>query len=155
EHVGVVQRPRGFRLLLEAAQPVGIGSERGRKNFDGHVALQPCVPSAIDLAHRSRAEGRGDFIGAEMGSARERHGFSTALRRIVSTTGGWPANNGRVILFETAEVLALDKPPGVSMATSSRGKQSPGEAVARLLTACGEKRDEGLWLVHRLDVGTS
>ena len=60
-----------------------------------------------------------------------------------------------MILFENEDVLALDKPPGVSMATSSR----PGsalEAVRRLLAACGVAEPQPLpLLVHRLDVGTS
>lgn len=60
-----------------------------------------------------------------------------------------------MILFRTQEVLAIDKPPGVSMATSSREGKSAQEAVVRLLEACGERVDEELLLVHRLDVGTS
>jgi 23S rRNA pseudouridine1911/1915/1917 synthase len=60
-----------------------------------------------------------------------------------------------VILFENGDVLVLDKPAGVSMATSSR----PGtaeEAVRRLLAACGVPAPEPLpLLVHRLDVGTT
>jgi 23S rRNA pseudouridine1911/1915/1917 synthase len=60
-----------------------------------------------------------------------------------------------VILFENEDVLALDKPPGASMATSSR-PGSAGEAVCRLLAACGVAQTEPLpLLVHRLDVGTS
>ncbi len=60
-----------------------------------------------------------------------------------------------MILFENADVLALDKPPGVSMATSSR-PLSAEEAVRRLLAACGVAETEPLpLLVHRLDVGTS
>jgi 23S rRNA pseudouridine1911/1915/1917 synthase len=60
-----------------------------------------------------------------------------------------------VILFENGDVLALDKPPGVSMATSSRAG-SAEEAVRRLLAACGlEPPDPLPLLVHRLDVGTS
>jgi 23S rRNA pseudouridine1911/1915/1917 synthase len=59
------------------------------------------------------------------------------------------------ILAETPDVLALDKPAGVSMATSSR-PGSAGEAVRRLLAACGLPAAEPLpLLVHRLDVGTS
>ena len=60
-----------------------------------------------------------------------------------------------MILFENEDVLALDKPPGVSMATSSR-PGSAEEAVRRLLAACGvaETVPPPL-LVHRLDVGTS
>jgi 23S rRNA pseudouridine1911/1915/1917 synthase len=60
-----------------------------------------------------------------------------------------------VILFENADVLVLDKPAGVSMATSSRAG-SAEEAVRRLLAACGLAAAEPLpLLVHRLDVGTT
>ncbi len=62
-----------------------------------------------------------------------------------------------MILLSTDDVLALAKPAGVSMATSAR-TQRPGKAerdvVSRLLQACGEA-DGPLFLVHRLDVGTS
>ena len=57
-------------------------------------------------------------------------------------------------LFENDRFLALDKPPGVSMATSTRDPESGARSVARLLEACREA-PESLLLVHRLDVGTS
>jgi 23S rRNA pseudouridine1911/1915/1917 synthase len=60
-----------------------------------------------------------------------------------------------VKLFESRDFLALAKPAGVSMATSSRSEKSGSEAVRRLLAACGEPEGEALLLVHRLDVGTS
>jgi 23S rRNA pseudouridine1911/1915/1917 synthase len=60
-----------------------------------------------------------------------------------------------VKLFESELAVAVDKPPGVSMATSSRREKSGDRAVARLLEACGEAPDPELRLVHRLDVGTS
>jgi 23S rRNA pseudouridine1911/1915/1917 synthase len=60
-----------------------------------------------------------------------------------------------VKLFDGADVLALDKPPGVSMATSAREGKSGAEAVRRLLEACDEPADAALLLVHRLDLGTS
>ncbi len=63
------------------------------------------------------------------------------------------------VLWDDGRILALDKPPGVSLATR---RSEPGEAVRRLLgTVTEEERTarglepEGLWLVHRLDVGTS
>ena len=60
-----------------------------------------------------------------------------------------------MILFENAAVLVLDKPSGVSMATSSR-PGSAEEAVHRLLAASGLTAEEPLpLLVHRLDVGTT
>jgi 23S rRNA pseudouridine1911/1915/1917 synthase len=58
-------------------------------------------------------------------------------------------------LFESPDVVALDKPAGVPMATSAREEKSAARAVQRLLEACGEDPDESLLLVHRLDVGTS
>jgi 23S rRNA pseudouridine1911/1915/1917 synthase len=60
-----------------------------------------------------------------------------------------------VRLLETDTAVALDKPAGVSMATSSREEKSAARVVARLLEACGEPEDPELRLVHRLDVGTS
>lgn len=60
-----------------------------------------------------------------------------------------------MILLSTDDVLALAKPAGVSMATSSRGGKSEREIVARLLDACGVREDGPLRLLHRLDVGTT
>lgn len=58
-------------------------------------------------------------------------------------------------LFENEDVLAVDKPPGVSLATSRREPLSAQRAVERLLEACGEAPDRLALLVHRLDLGTS
>ncbi|HEX7251654.1 MAG TPA: RluA family pseudouridine synthase [Thermoanaerobaculia bacterium] len=59
-------------------------------------------------------------------------------------------------LYEDDRVVALSKPAGVSMATSSKAEKSEARVLARLLEACGEGDTRGeLFLVHRLDVGTS
>jgi 23S rRNA pseudouridine1911/1915/1917 synthase len=58
-------------------------------------------------------------------------------------------------LLETSDLVAVDKPPGVSMATSAREGRSAEDVARRLLEACGEAHDAKLLLVHRLDVGTS
>lgn len=61
-----------------------------------------------------------------------------------------------MILFENDDVLALDKPAGISMATSSKEGKSAEDAVRRLLAACGAVPPDPLpLLVHRLDAGTS
>ncbi len=61
-----------------------------------------------------------------------------------------------MILFGNDDVLALDKPPGVSMATSSKEGKSAEDVVRRLLAACGIVPPNPLpLLVHRLDAGTS
>ena len=46
EDVGVIQRRRGARFLLEATQAVGVGRVGGRKNLDGDVAPEPLVARA-------------------------------------------------------------------------------------------------------------
>lgn len=63
------------------------------------------------------------------------------------------------MLFAGDRIVAIDKPAGVSLATSRR---EPGAAVVRLLAAlpasvCTEHglAPDDLFLVHRLDVGTS
>ena len=76
-------------------------------------------------------------------------------RFISSSFGNADTIIPRVKLFENADVVAVAKPAGVSMATSGRAEKSGAEAVRRLLAACGEPDDPGLLLVHRLDVGTS
>jgi len=58
-------------------------------------------------------------------------------------------------LYETAEAVVLDKPAGVSLATSQAPGRSAKDAVARLTAACGEGAETGWRLVHRLDVGTT
>lgn len=61
-----------------------------------------------------------------------------------------------MILFENDDLLAVDKPPGVSMATSTKEGKSADDAVSRLLEACGVTPLDPLpLLVHRLDTGTS
>jgi len=60
------------------------------------------------------------------------------------------------VLLDDGSVLALDKPSGVSMATSSRPDRSEPDVVSRILEACGLAVPPVLpLLVHRLDEGTS
>jgi 23S rRNA pseudouridine1911/1915/1917 synthase len=57
------------------------------------------------------------------------------------------------VLLVRDDLLVVDKPAGVSMATSSR---LPADlAVARLVEVCGVAEAGPFLLVHRLDVGTS
>lgn len=63
------------------------------------------------------------------------------------------------VLYADEHLVAIAKPPGLSLAT---GKRHAASAVARLVAAvpAGERlawglESEGLRLVHRLDVGTS
>ncbi|MBP7866078.1 MAG: RNA pseudouridine synthase [Acidobacteria bacterium] len=72
---------------------------------------------------------------------------------------GRDGQGSTALLWDDGRVVAIDKPPGVSLATPRR---EPGAAVARLLGALPPDvrqghglEPDGLFLVHRLDVGTS
>ena len=49
----MVERGRGPRLLLEAAQVVRVVTGGGPDQFHGNIASQPFVARAKDLAHPS------------------------------------------------------------------------------------------------------
>jgi 23S rRNA pseudouridine1911/1915/1917 synthase len=64
-----------------------------------------------------------------------------------------------MVLWEDERIVALNKPPGVSLATR---RSEPGEAVRRLVAAIPDDERAAAWLdpdslflIHRLDVGTS
>jgi hypothetical protein len=52
----MVQRRCSARFLLEPLQAFTIGRKRRRQDLDGHVAPQPGVAGAIDLAHPAGAD---------------------------------------------------------------------------------------------------
>ena len=81
EEVGVAQRADRARLLLEAAQAVGVRGER-RQDLEGDLATEPRVARAVDLAHAARAEGAEDFVGAEPGARGQGHGSLLARDHI-------------------------------------------------------------------------
>jgi hypothetical protein len=68
EDVGVVQGPRGLRLLREAALTIGITGSVPVQDLDRDLAGEARIAGAVDLAHPSRAERREDLVGAHAGS---------------------------------------------------------------------------------------
>ena len=54
------------------AQP-GAGREMGGQDLDGHLAAEPAVPSAVDLAHAPGSQRSQDLVRAETGSGVEGH----------------------------------------------------------------------------------
>jgi hypothetical protein len=68
-----VARPKSRRLLLEPAEPVRVVGHRRRQDLDGHVALQPRVARAVDLAHSARPERGADLVRSEPCSGGKRH----------------------------------------------------------------------------------
>ena len=64
DDVGVVEDAYGFGLVLEAADPVFVDRDLGVEDLEGHVAGEPLVFGAVDLAHASPAEDGHHFVGA-------------------------------------------------------------------------------------------
>jgi len=80
EDVGMVQGRGRPSLLLESAQPVGIGGEGAGQDLDRHLAPEARVPGAIDLAHASGAQWRNDLVGAQSGPGKDQESTrNTAL----------------------------------------------------------------------------
>ena len=71
--IRMVQRGQCLRFALKPRQVVGVIGQRGRQDFDGHVAVELGVARAVDLAHPASAQRREDFVRAESVARSERH----------------------------------------------------------------------------------
>ncbi len=90
-NVWMIQRRRRARLALEAFPRV-IRCKRLGQNFNGDVAMQPCVPGTVHLPHPAFADGRKDFVWAELFAYSERH-LSGQLK-LSGSTRGLPLGDG-------------------------------------------------------------
>ncbi len=73
----MVQRGSGLGFLDESLPAGLIGDAVVRQDLDGHLAVEPRVARAIDLAHPTRADEREDFVRAKPGTWIQRHHLST------------------------------------------------------------------------------
>jgi hypothetical protein len=72
-NVRMVQRGEDFGFTLKSRETFGIGGERLGQDLDRHVALQPHVARAINLAHTAGADGRKDLVRSETIAGRQDH----------------------------------------------------------------------------------
>ena len=54
--VRVIELARRTRLLFESTQAVRVAGTCRMEDLDGHVAIQPRIAGAVDLAHAAAAE---------------------------------------------------------------------------------------------------
>jgi hypothetical protein len=71
DDVGVRQRGDRLGLGLEALAAVGVAGELLGEHLHGHVAVQPSVARAVDVAHAARPDGRNDPIRSQDRARRE------------------------------------------------------------------------------------
>ncbi len=69
--VRVVQRRERLRLAREPGEPLGILREEIREDLDRDVAIELCVPGAVDLTHAACPESSDDLVRAESGAGGE------------------------------------------------------------------------------------
>ena len=80
QDVGMAERRHGARLALEALAALGALAEVRRQHLDRHVATEPGVARAVDLAHPSRTERGRDLVGPEAGPGGQGHGAAVYIR---------------------------------------------------------------------------
>lgn len=90
--IGMAQDSGGAGFLLETAQAIGIGRERGRQGLDGHIAPQAFVARAENFSHPSSAQRGDQFVWPNSGFGAHVH--SVAL---YGRTGGSASHPGAQI----------------------------------------------------------
>jgi hypothetical protein len=73
ENVRVIERCDRARFLLETPQAFGVAGKRFGQNFEGYFAAETRVAGAINFAHSAGADGRDDFVGANLAANGEGH----------------------------------------------------------------------------------
>ena len=73
QDIGMIQLTGRARLLLEAMQPARILRERLGDQLDRHLAPEPWIPRAVDLAHAAGTKPSDDLIRTDAGTGRECH----------------------------------------------------------------------------------
>ena len=102
EDVRVRERGDCLGFALEARQRVRIPREQVGQQLDRHVAIEPRVARAIDLAHASRAEGGLDDIRADASAGAQWHGGQTTRNERASEILGGERQGGRSLPPEVA-----------------------------------------------------
>jgi hypothetical protein len=72
--IGVAETRDGLGLAFESRPHLGVGRQVLGQHLDRHVAPEPRVPRAVNLAHTARSDRSEDFVRAETGSESKRHG---------------------------------------------------------------------------------
>ena len=83
EDVGMIERGRRVRFLLEPGTSRGIAGDVGRQHLERHLAAKPRIARAIDLAHPACPQRRDDLVGPDPASRRQRAAHRHARDSIV------------------------------------------------------------------------
>ena len=70
DDVGVIERRRGPRLVLEAPHRVGVARERGPEQLERDLAAELGILGQVDLTHTAAADERDHVVGADTSAQR-------------------------------------------------------------------------------------
>ncbi len=87
--VRMIQNPCRPGLLLETAQAIRVGRERGRQHLDRDLAAQARILRPIHLSHPARADLTEHFIGTKTTSCCDRHECSPGSEVLRSPPKPW------------------------------------------------------------------
>ena len=71
DDVRMVERGRGPRFELEAAQTIGVIGEGRGEDLDGHHASELGVVRTVHFAHAAGVNDRDDFVAPQPGTGRK------------------------------------------------------------------------------------
>ena len=126
QEVRMAERSCRPRLLLEAAQAIGVGREGAGQDLQRDLAADTKVFCAVDLAHASSAQGAEDFVGPENLPWMEGHGGPQDTRKArTSRTSSKCMNKGIVWRRNGTATHATLVPHGV-IHRAERSSRSSG-----------------------------
>ena len=100
DDVRVRERGQRLRLPLEPREPLRIGGDHVREDFQCDLTLQPRVARPKDFAHASGPQRADDFVGTKAGTRGKGH------RARDYSPGGVAGLKGVVLRLETARCCA-------------------------------------------------
>jgi hypothetical protein len=71
--IRMVQRGKGPGLAIEPGQTIRVRRDRLRQHLDRDVSRQVRIDSAVDFAHSTGTDLRGDVVGTKSSARRECH----------------------------------------------------------------------------------
>ena len=134
-NVRMIEGREHLRLAFETGEAIGVGCEKGRKDFYRDVPQQLRVAGFVDLAHATRPDGGQDFIDAQTGAWSEGHEMRLSLSQPEPLAVGASAGDllaGRSCRLQTcveapSSVAEFAHPPGgATSCASGAGPQVPG-----------------------------
>ena len=136
--VRVIQCGQHSRLAFEARAPLGVGRERGRKEFDRHFAPKRLVVGAVDLAHATNSDQGADRIDPEAFADERALRLFENRRHGDSRHGSAHETRGLMLLREQRFKLALE---------SVIAQHRPSSETPRVPLPCGPApRERRSWI---------